>query len=464
MDIRAKIIKIFAIVLVGVILISGLWIWKEQPSEPLEKTFPHGGIIIASQNGLVNLVYNPSNQTYEKQAEIILPNITGIVRYDNYIFVSTKNEVLRFNSKLKKSASQNVGEVGAMRADNRSIFVAANGSFIVLDKNLKELSKVELKLRLYGQKKNAHDILIYENTAYLLDNIVMPLFLFRVNIEDRKNIRITEQIHFAEIGAHLPGQWLNPTLNQWLVLLLWGHRGGGGKDVLVYPMDRGSELLFRQRIRTVGWWELGHYEIVHDKGIVQIERVMGAYIGDKRINITLVKPQEVALTIKIFPKGSDAIYTENITLDEDRPSYLVTGYSEKHPHIPISTIEIHSDEGLIHKGNFYKEKGFIVRSITNLPPIWAIIEEGGRYYLAQVESKDDEVLFSKLLELDDIATYRKIIIKQKNEYLFVASDAHFTKNQIPVFKIINTTEPTKIIHSEDLRKFGIETIIDILPY
>ena len=212
-------------------------------------SYDNHNLIVASQNGIVNLAYNSSTQTYEQQAEIILSGVTGIVSIDNYIFAITEDEILNLNNKLEKLNSKKFTSIGrgAIATDKKNIFISADNSFIALDKNLKELSRVRLEYNKWPEK-NAHNILIYNNTAYLLDNIVWPLFIFRVNVENPKNIQITEKIEFAGINAHLDRQWLNPELNQWLVLQSYGHSGGIGQNVYIYPMDKGTERIASQKI------------------------------------------------------------------------------------------------------------------------------------------------------------------------------------------------------------------------
>ena len=359
--------------IIVIILFGSWWVWRGQAySEPLEKTFPHG-LIVASHNVLVNLVYNPSKQTYEKQGEIILPDrltkplrgftkIIGIVSCDNYIFVSTEYEVLKINGKFEKIGTKKFEKIGALATDNKSIFISAENSFIALDKNLRELNRVELG-------KNAHDILIYRDTAYLLDDMMIPFFLFRVNIENPKNIQIKQKIEFTDINAHLYTQWLNPGLDQWAVLYEYGHRGGYGQVILVYSINDGNEPLAGQK----------------------------------------------TFSCRRIPE--------------------------------------------------VKMEGLSIRGITNLPPIWAIVRDvKDKYYLAQISSENNKIAFLKLLELTDIATDEKIIIKRREDYLFIASDAYLARPQIATLKIINVREPTEIIHSEDLRKFNVFSVINILPY
>jgi len=110
---------------------------------------------------------------------------------------------------------------------------------------LNELSRAKLDT---DWAKNAHDVLVHGDTAYLLDNLMFPVFLFRVNIANPGDIRITEKIDFTGINPHLDGQWLNPKLKQWLVVHSSSRSGGGSQSITTYPMKEGDEPIFDQTI------------------------------------------------------------------------------------------------------------------------------------------------------------------------------------------------------------------------
>ena len=321
-------------------------------------------LIIASQNGLVNLTYNPENWTFNKQAEIALLDIMGIAKYKNDIVAGTKNEVLRFNSKFEKLASKEFNSVSALATDGKTIFVSADSSLIALDEQLNELDRVELL-----PYKAAHDILIYENTAYLLDNIMAPLFIFRVDIENPENLKIINKIEFYGINSHLNAQWLNPELNQWLVLDSYARQGGSGQIVHIYPMDKGEEALAVQQIFSASW------------------------------------PME----------SSGAPEEEN--------------------------------------------EGFDVRGITAVPPIFAVVADAEeRYNLAQVKSEDNNITFSNFFSLDDLDAPGEIIVRHKDDYLFIAPEI---RSFLEIIDVKNKEQP-KLVISKDLREYNVQAIIDII--
>lgn len=205
-------------------------------------------ILLVTQEALIKLIYDSSKQKYEKQKTALLPNIVNMIAFDKYFFVNTGSQILQFTDELERTklVSKDFGKIEAIATDGNNIFIAAQGSFIALNKKLKELSRVGLDFDY--PEKNAHDILIHKNTAYLLDNKIKPLFLFRVNIEKIENMRIVEKIVNSGINAHLDYQWLNPELDQWIVVQSYSHRGGYGQEVHIYPMKAGEKTRAEQEI------------------------------------------------------------------------------------------------------------------------------------------------------------------------------------------------------------------------
>ncbi len=392
-EICLRVKNLFGILLMLVSIIAEFSLCAKQVYSESEATVESHSLIVASNEGLVNLVYNPSSHTYEKQAEVALSGIIGIIKCGNYYFVNRGEEIFRLDEKLDKSISKKFEKISVLAADDKNIFISAGQCFIALDKDLKELSRVNLELN--GYSKDAHDILIYSDIAYLLDNVMLTTFILRVDIKDPRNIRIMEKIRIAEdVWPQLEGQWLNPSLNQWIVLQSYSHKAGGGIKAHIYPMDKGTEKLASQDI------------------------------------------------------------------------YSALAYPT------------------------VKEEGCRNRTITRIPPIWAVIlDNQGKNYLAQVNSDNNKVSFQNRLDLDELNTSNtltpepkthssKIVIKQRDSYLFLAFTFHGTETTYDPshdwrstigFRsgkliIIDTKQQPKIILSEALREFNISEIVDILPY
>jgi len=185
--------------------------------------------------------------TYKKEKKINLPDVKGAVSLDNYIFVNSEGEIIKINDKLEKTISKKFKNCGAMATDGTNLFISADNSFIALDENLKELSRVNL-FEAFKREKNAHDIIIYNGTAYLLDNCIIPMYILRMDIRNPGNIELKEKIIIEDINPHLVCQWLNPELDRWAIVQAYSHRGGNGQNVRIFSMKEGKEECSKQRI------------------------------------------------------------------------------------------------------------------------------------------------------------------------------------------------------------------------
>jgi hypothetical protein len=249
------------------------------------------GLIVAFSKGLINFAFNGLTGTYEKKAEVIINDVlrddynTGhqfVCMFSNYIFYNTGKQILRFNTNFEEVISKKIRllnlvdlerylqnmlsnlarlkeaeetsyeekrqhylkefhnhertsiTIGAIATDGKNLFVAGEGSLIVYNSDLEELSRVNLEIG--PPVKNAHDILIHEDTVYLLDNIFHPIYIFKINISDINNIKITEKNYQGFPYRHLNDQWLNPSLDQWLMT------AGDSRDVLIYSMSEEKRL------------------------------------------------------------------------------------------------------------------------------------------------------------------------------------------------------------------------------
>ena len=127
----------------------------------------------------------------------------------------------------------------ALLAD-KHLLVAAEGSLIVLDAQWKEVGRV--RLGMGRATKEVHDILVHGDPkgdqALLLDNVVRPIYLFRIDLRDPSKPRILDKIEDRGVWAHLRYQWVDAQAKRWGVLVETGGRCGGGQIALLMRSDR----------------------------------------------------------------------------------------------------------------------------------------------------------------------------------------------------------------------------------
>jgi len=196
---------------------------------------PLPNLIVSEGSSIEKYSYEENKKQYERVSSRSLHALSDIVYCGGNIFVTTLNHVLiKMDNNFRPLSSRIFNCIGSMATDGKNIFLSADNSFMVLNTNLATLSKVGLF------NKNAHDIIIYENTAYLLDNIVFPIFVFRIDIQNTEEIKIKERNKIKVVNGHLDAHCLKPELNQWLILSSYGVRSGSGQIIYIFPMLNGD--------------------------------------------------------------------------------------------------------------------------------------------------------------------------------------------------------------------------------
>jgi hypothetical protein len=199
------------------------------------------GIILLTQDRLSNLVYIPSKQGYEVHEEVVIKAIVETKNYqplpqmvalDDYIFIGLnqreKSVVVRLDAPtsqvpqrlLANSLSKSFGRLGAIGTDGEHLLLAAEGSLILLDRHLKILDRVQLITQNWFdlENKNAHDILVHQNQVYLMNNLIFSTYIFQFTIDSEKKFHINRNFEIQDAYPHLDRQWINPQLDQWVVI------------------------------------------------------------------------------------------------------------------------------------------------------------------------------------------------------------------------------------------------------
>ncbi len=209
-------------------------------------------LTIITKNGVFILEYNQSEKKYEKILKFRTSGIRGGVKNENGIYIFKINKLIKLNLSLELKKVVKFKKIESIAANNKNVFISAEESFISLDNDLNILGKVLLKC--HDRPKNAHDILLYQKTAYLLDNVVYPIFVFKVSILDPNFPTIAGKVEFMGLNPHLDMQWLNPSKRQWNIVESYTVLGGDGQLVHSFPMINGQKENFQQnlydRLRT----------------------------------------------------------------------------------------------------------------------------------------------------------------------------------------------------------------------
>ncbi|MBI1974057.1 hypothetical protein HYS54_04550 [Candidatus Micrarchaeota archaeon] len=161
-----------------------------------------------------------------------------------------ENTIIKLNSQLEKKAEvklADLGFFGTLVASHDALFASYGGKLVALDNDLNQLSSVTLSGEM---KKFAHDIIVYQDTAYVVDDVWEPILSFRVDVSNPSNMRVKETIDMGGVNSHAGPQWLNPELDQWVVARSWSVISGSSQSLYFYPLASGTEPRASKEVYT----------------------------------------------------------------------------------------------------------------------------------------------------------------------------------------------------------------------
>ncbi|MGP1387738.1 MAG: hypothetical protein ACTS2F_29640 [Thainema sp.] len=199
---------------------------------------------------LLLLAFEPQSQYYVELESIRLLNteksaelqILKIVRAPESIIVATQPlpgtdgdkscYLIQLDLTLAEIKRIAFNSLTALETDGEHIFISAEGDFIVLSLDLTILSRVELQVTGLA-KKDAHGIVVHQKIAYLLDNIFVPVFIFKFDCSDPKNIYLLDKQEFDASQPHLDAQWIDAAAQRWYVLVDNSNRFISGQHLYI---------------------------------------------------------------------------------------------------------------------------------------------------------------------------------------------------------------------------------------
>ena len=230
-------------------------------SEKTASSYSLPNILIGAANQLIQLNYNPQTQKYQPQVTVNLwesdshpainPNFIQVL--SDEIIVGTQAKIVKLSRSLEKIKVREFAEIAAIAIAGETIFVGTEGKLVSLDKDLKILSEVDLELPGFRGKKNTHDILVYGSVAYLLDNIIEPIYILRVDVSNPSHLQIISKFEIVGTNHHLKRQWLNPSLNQWYILQSYGTQAGSGENIIIFSLDLETGGVSLERSQFAGF-------------------------------------------------------------------------------------------------------------------------------------------------------------------------------------------------------------------
>lgn len=160
----------------------------------------------------------------------------GLAALDGSAYVYERagngSAVVRYDAALHETGRLGVDELGTMTGQGGWLWMG-NRSVAALGADLRVQGNVSLS-GTGSIWKMGDDIVLHEGIAYVLDDVVSPLFAFRIEASDPAALRVAGKVHLT--GNHLPAQWLDPVRGQWLMTSSSGGMGFAGETLHVVDM------------------------------------------------------------------------------------------------------------------------------------------------------------------------------------------------------------------------------------
>ncbi len=181
------------------------------------------GMLVICSDSLTDFSYNSSKNELTRIIDIKIKNASCAVKFKNHYILYSGTEIFSFNEKGELAAQKKYSTIGSITADSNSVYLSADGFFICLDEKLNETGKADL-----GIAKNAHDMMVHEKTAYLLDNLLIPMYIFKIDITETSAPVITDKYLIEGVYSHLFAHCLTADAKGWIIFQSYGHQLGSG--------------------------------------------------------------------------------------------------------------------------------------------------------------------------------------------------------------------------------------------
>lgn len=165
-------------------------------------------------------------------------SITGIVSIEQgYVVTLQKeefNRIARLNTSFEETIGRKFSNAHVLTAADSVVYAAYENGIRILDTQLEDIGTCALQNELQG--KHMEDIQVHDGIAYIVDDVVFPLFLFRFDVSDPRTPKFVDSVRIEDVNQTLQQQWLHPSENQWGVIQETGYMGGGSQRVYIYDL------------------------------------------------------------------------------------------------------------------------------------------------------------------------------------------------------------------------------------
>lgn len=225
---------------------------------------------------------------------------------DGYVAVDRSRagtSLLVLDDEMDERAQYRSNPRTAVAADGEYVYAASEDGFRVLDADLDEVSWVPLPEEFSG--KHMEDVVLHDGSAYLVDDVWYPVYLFRVDVGDPADPTYVEVVETGGTHAGLDQQAIHPSGDRWHCLVTTSGRWGTAQHVLTTSLegDRASE--------TRGGIDVRSDESTNVRRVHEWDRDSGETTGVLVEDLTAYGPPHATV------EDDGTYYLSSLSVDDD---------------------------------------------------------------------------------------------------------------------------------------------------
>lgn len=209
-------------------------------------------IIVATENEVWICSHDNVTNEYEIEATYQLNDIISMAKFQDNILMSSNSGLTLLDRELRRIDGLEIPAPLDIGVSGDIIYCCSNSSLYSISPGLSIMDGIYLKTTDWVGGKDAHDILIHNGSAYLLDNVITPIYVFKIDITDPWHMEMELGFEIVTINQHLRAQWLEPSTGRWFIIQHLNYMGGTTQNIICYSATNGS-LLWDQEIYHWSW-------------------------------------------------------------------------------------------------------------------------------------------------------------------------------------------------------------------
>lgn len=203
--------------------------------EATDDSDPPASLLVTHEKGIRHHAFNPENGSFGPATELAGSGHGPTIVVDGRIYThglppdGDDPSLMLLEPGQGVQATAESEERVALATDGTYIF-AAGRNLSVFDRTLDRVASLDLVPEDFSTRKHVHDAVVDGDRLYLVDNVIRPYFLYKVDVSDPADPEILEENELGNANS----QWVTDD-DRWVVHHGFSGRGGSTSSLTVFP-------------------------------------------------------------------------------------------------------------------------------------------------------------------------------------------------------------------------------------